>query len=77
MGERFQDSLISTVVTQLLEVTLMYNDKEQTGQIEVQNIQFEEKGSPRKCNIEDRNSRAQGDKKLNDSKQNKGSRVLR
>ena len=63
LGERFQDSLISTVVTQLLEVTLMYNDKEQTGQIEVQNIQFEEKGGTRKCNVEAK-SCAQEDKKL-------------
>jgi hypothetical protein len=47
-------SIWSTIdyVVWLLIITLMqiYNEKEQAGQREIQNVQFEEKSRDRKCN---------------------------
>lgn len=40
----------------------LYNEKEQARQLEIQNVQYEEKGSTRKCNGS--KSCAQGDKRF-------------
>ena len=45
-------------------LTQIYNEKEQADQGQIQHVQFREKKSTRKWNVEDRKSSTQGDKKF-------------